>query len=396
MGRLALHIAGSVLVVLAVAGCGCSEEAPLPDEAPPPSVSAPPAPPPAPAAEAPVEDAAPAEARQPLVLLAGGDVNLGRGCGQEILRNPGYDPFRVVRPLFESAHLRFVNLESQLSDQNGETQSRNNHLVFTGPPGGARVLAAAGIDVVSLANNHAWDYGKKALFETFDNLEQAGVSYVGAHREPNRAYEPLVIEKNGWSIALFAVTHIWNQGRIDVHPGRFHVAWAAFDHLGKKLRQARREHDLVLVSYHGGGEYVDMPMQWTREFVRAVMAAGADAVLGHHPHVPHGVGWFGERPAFYSLGNLVFAMHSDYPWTGTSFFARLTFSPDRKVLVEACPYHILGHTPMLFEGKTKAPRERSFVQHLKLTSITVGGTQVGDPGEHSCVPLEPPARRERR
>jgi poly-gamma-glutamate capsule biosynthesis protein CapA/YwtB (metallophosphatase superfamily) len=201
------------------------------------------------------------------------------------------------------------------------------------------------------------------------------------------------LRKHGWSVALFAVTHIWNQGPIQTHPGRNYVAWAAFDKLRDGLRKARREHDLVLVSYHGGSEYVDVPMNWTRDFVRAVMNAGADAVLGHHPHVPHGVGWSGDRPIFYSLGNLVFAMHSDHPWTGTSFFARLTFSRDRTLLVEACPYHILGHIPMLFEGKTKAARERAFSHHLRRISVAVGGTRIGEPGAHSCLPLEPPEQR---
>jgi poly-gamma-glutamate synthesis protein (capsule biosynthesis protein) len=399
--RLAHQLALVAFAFLASA-CGCSEEGePTPSQPTPPSepdagleAAAP-----TDAALAPdAANAAPKTAKpsDKLVILAGGDVNLARGCGQHILKDASYDPFRVVRPLLASADLRFVNLECQLSDQGGVTQSKVNRLVFTGPPGGAQTLANAGIDVVSLANNHMWDYGKKALLETFDNLERAGVRYVGASRERDQVYEPLIVNKNGWSIAIFAVTHIWNQGAFDRHPGRDHVAWAAFDELGKKLKKARKKHDLVLVSYHGGGEYVDMPMQWTREFVRAVMATGADAVIGHHPHVPHGVGWHGDRPVFYSLGNLVFAMHSDHPWTGTSFFARLTFSRNDKPLVEACPYHILGHVPMLFDGKTKAARERTFTQHLKLVSVTVGGTRIGEPGEHSCVVLEPPEQKRAR
>jgi poly-gamma-glutamate capsule biosynthesis protein CapA/YwtB (metallophosphatase superfamily) len=374
-----------------LAGCACGEEpAPAADDAqavahepePPPPPPAPPAPPPEPKAER-------------LVILAGGDVNLGRGAGQKILRDPSYDPFREVRPLLESADLRFVNLESQLSDQNGETSSKHHNLIFTGPPGGAETLARAGIDIVSLANNHAWDYGKQALLETFENLERAGVAYTGAHRESGKLYEPVVVRKKGWSVAFFAVTHIWNQGAIEQHAGRHFVAWAAFQHLAENLRRARAEHDLVLVSYHGGSEYVDVPMNWTRDFVRAVMLAGADALIGHHPHVPQGVGWFSGRPAFYSLGNLVFAMHSDHPWTGTSYFARLIFSADGKLAVEACPYHILGHTPMLLGGSTKQARERMVTQRLKLTSMAVGGTQVGEPGELSCIPLAPPAARAR-
>ncbi len=324
-----------------------------------------------------------------IVLLAGGDVNLGRGAGQQILKDPSYDPLSEVAPLMSTADLRFVNLESQLSDQHGETQSPYEHLKFTGPPGGAEVLAHAGIDVVSIANNHCWDYGRKALFETMDNLDRAGVRYAGASRVPGHQYQPLILHVKGWKIALFAVTQIWNQPPFDKHPGRFYVAWARFDRLEKALARARRESDLVLVSYHGGGEYVGVPMQWTRRFVRAVMDAGADAVIGHHPHVPLGVGWFAGRPAFYSLGNLVFAMHSDYPWTGTSFFAKIRFFKDGRREVEACPYHILGHTPMFFEGKTKAARERVFRRHLERLSAATGGTTVGPPGRFSCMPLSP-------
>jgi poly-gamma-glutamate synthesis protein (capsule biosynthesis protein) len=397
MLRFALVLLGS----LVLSGCERrSEAAPVPTGASAGTVpeSAPSAPAPgSSAAAAAANTAVPAspdsgEAKaESLVVIAGGDVNLGRGAGRKIIENADYDPFQSISSWLESADLKMVNLESQLSEQGGETQSRRNHLIFTGPPGGARVLRRAGIDLVSLANNHAWDYGKPAFLETLEHLEHAGVAYAGASRELGRAYEPTVIRVKGWSVAVFAVTHIWNQGPIQAHEGRHHVAWAAWDLLGKNIKRAKREHDIVLVSYHGGGEYLDVPMQWTREFVRAAMAAGVDGFFGHHPHVPHGVGWRKDKPVFYSLGNLVFAMHSDYPWTGTSFMARVVFHKDGRIDAEACPYHILGHVPLPFEGKTKAARERAFVQHLKLTSLSTGGTQIGEPAESGCFPLSPPA-----
>ncbi|MBX3130012.1 MAG: CapA family protein [Polyangiaceae bacterium] len=348
------------------------------------------APPPAPDAAV----APPARAER-IVILAGGDVNLGRGAGQRILKDPKYDPFHDVAPLLRTADFRHVNLECQLSDQGGETQSKNNRLVFTGPPGGGATLAQAGIDLVSLANNHAWDYGKGALMETFDNLERAGVKYVGASRVKDQQYEPTIVDIKGWSVAWFAVTHIWNQGPIHEHPGRHYVAWASFDHLRKRLKEARKQHDLVLLSYHGGGEYIDVPMQWTHEFFRAVMNTGADAIFGHHPHVPHGIGFHEDRPMFYSLGNLVFAMHSDHPWTGTSFFARVTFSQSGPPELEVCPYHIWGHVPMLFAGKTREPRERALRSHLQRISAATGGVDVGEPGELSCMRVTKRVRKKR-
>jgi hypothetical protein len=125
-----------------------------------------------------------------LVLLAGGDVALGRGLGQRILKKPELDPFAGIAPLLKTADVRFVNLECQLSDQGGRTIHPQNHLVFTGPPGGADVLQRAGIDIVSVANNHLWDFGKQAFFETLHNLERVNVKYVGAREEPNQAYQP--------------------------------------------------------------------------------------------------------------------------------------------------------------------------------------------------------------
>ncbi len=390
--RVFAHALGLGLLGFGLAGCREREQPrPAPSvDVPTPSAAAVPSA--APPASAPVP-ASPAKADK-IVVLVGGDVNLGRGAGQKILADPDYDPFKEIAPLLATADLRHVNLECQLSDQGGETQSPRNHLIFTGPPGGARVLKRAGIDVVSLANNHAWDYGKAALFETFGHLDAAGVAYAGARREPKTQYEPTILKVKGWSIALFAATHIWNQGAFEKHDGQHYVAWASFDHLQKRLRKARKEHDLVLVSYHGGGEYVDVPMQWTREFVRAVMSTGVDAFFGHHPHVPHGVGFHGSRPVFYSLGNLVFAMHSDHPWTGTSFMARVTFTKGGGIEAEACPYHILGHVPMLFEGKTKEARERMVRHHLHITSMATGGSTVGDPGALSCMRVSPKEKKQ--
>ncbi len=355
-----------------------------------------PAPPPA-KPPTPVRPPAPPEAKpepESLVVLAGGDVNLGRIAGQSILKDPAYDPFVNLAPLFGAADFKLVNLECPLSDQNGETQSPLNRLIFTGPPGGARVLANAGINVVSVANNHAWDYLKPAFLETLDNLTRAGVGFVGGSAEPGQQYKPYVFRAKGFSVALFAVTHIWNQGPFDKHPGQHHVAWARYDLLHDEIERAKREHDLVLFSYHGGGEYIDVPMMGTRAFVKAIMKAGVDVLFGHHPHVVHGVSWFDGRPAFYSLGNLVFNQHKHYPWTGTGFLARVTFRRGAAPTVEACPYRIVGHTPTLFSDADKEPLERSFRRHLKLVSVTVGGTEVGEPGEHSCMLLTPPLEKQ--
>ena len=139
---------------------------------------------------------------QSLVLAAAGDVNLGRVCGQRLLADASYDPLRGVAPIWANADLRFVNLESALSEQHGETQSPRHGLVFTGPPVGADALARAGIGIVSTANNHAWDYAGRGLLETLQNLDRAGVAHAGTGADEANAYRPANVHINAHSVAV--------------------------------------------------------------------------------------------------------------------------------------------------------------------------------------------------
>lgn len=322
-----------------------------------------------------------------LVLAAGGDVNFGRECGQAILKDPTYDPFSDLGLAWSGADARFVNLESQLSDQKGVTQSPLHRLIFTGPPGGADVLARAEISLVSTANNHAWDYGKSALLETILNLERAGVPFAGTGRDAERAYSPVILRMKGLSLALFAVTHVWNQPPYASHEGRHFVAWADLAKLKDGIERARREHDFVLLSYHGGEEYEHSPVERTQRFVTGVMALGVDAVLGHHPHVPQGVGFVEDRPIVYSLGNLVFAGHQNKPWTMQSYFVRLELRKGAAPALSACPYGLTGHRPRAFDPVRQRAAFEQFRRHLAHISLYAGGARVGSADELGCVPV---------
>jgi poly-gamma-glutamate capsule biosynthesis protein CapA/YwtB (metallophosphatase superfamily) len=325
-----------------------------------------------------------------LVLAAAGDVNLGRSCGQRLLADASYDPLRGVAPIWANADLRFVNLESALSEQHGETQSPHHGLVFTGPPVGADALARAGIGIVSTANNHAWDYSSRGLLETLRNLDRAGVAHAGTGADEADAYRPAIVHVNGLSVAFFAVTQIWNLGVFREEEARHHVAWADFSRLRKALLKARAESDFVVVSYHGGEEYTDVPLPKTRAFVAEVMSLGVDVVIGHHPHVPQGVAWYGARPVFYSLGNFVFDARPTVPWTRASFIAKLRFQRGQAVSVAACPVLIDGFEPRALTAADE-PSRRAFERHLRGVSDSVGGTSFGEPDAEGCYELSPPS-----
>jgi poly-gamma-glutamate capsule biosynthesis protein CapA/YwtB (metallophosphatase superfamily) len=321
------------------------------------------------------------------VLVAGGDVNLGRKVGQRILHDAAFDPFAGIRPLLVQADVAFANLESPLSDQNGETEDRSR-LAFVGPPRGAELLARAPFHLVSVANNHAWDYDRRGFLDTLAALEGARVAYAGGSREPGEQYRPAVLRVKGWSLALFAVTHLWNPGEFSLHEAREHVAWADIERLTREIRSARGEHDLVLVSYHGGREYSELPAQEPVDFVSTIMRAGADAVLAHHPHVPQGVGWQEQRPIFYSLGNLVFGKNRHHAWTARGYLAHLTFTEGGPIQVAACPYVIDHSLPRLVRAPAEA---EAFRRYLRRTSAfaSQGGTELRPLDERGCIPLAP-------
>jgi poly-gamma-glutamate capsule biosynthesis protein CapA/YwtB (metallophosphatase superfamily) len=248
-------------------------------------------------------------------LLAVGDINLGRVVGQKILQGDTLFPFAFVRDQLATYDLVIGNLESPLSDQNGETQHPRNNLVFTGPPGGARALRRGGITLVSTANNHALDYGVRGLTETMANLRHAGVRYAGTSLEDSLLFQPVLLDVQGMTIAFFACTDVMN---MEDPVWKRYVASADTARLLPLIREYNQKSDLMILSYHGGNEYGSQPSGKTRWFARTCVREGIDLFLGHHPHVPQGVEEENGRYIVYSLGNFVFRQPFAF-WTQRSF-----------------------------------------------------------------------------
>lgn len=258
--------------------------------------------------------------RSQCVFRAFGDVNLGRSVGQELLKGNIKFPFEHAQDAFQSADGVFVNLESTLTDQGGETQNPKDVFIFCGPPQGAASLKLARVAIVSTANNHAYDYGMKGLQETMESLEKERVAYVGTSKEPLERSIPQVLTYNGIRLAFLAYTEFVNgrgawKGRISLFEKKRAKA---------EIDSARSIADIVLVSYHGGSEYTDEPSKFTLAQLRFLADAGADVVLGHHPHVPQGIEERGGRLIFYSLGNFVFHQPQRI-WTQTGIGAEFLF-----------------------------------------------------------------------
>ncbi len=269
-----------------------------------------------------------------ITVIAGGDVNLGRQTGQKILAGDINYPFANMGDTLKNADVAFVNLESQLADLGDETQSPTSEYRFAGPPEGAQSLANAGIDVVSLANNHMWDYGKARLEETISALTAMNIKYVGANMDTEKVWEPVITEVKGKKIAWLAMTNLLN-GYENAGASKY-VAFQDGAKLIEEIGKIKDSVDWVFVSLHSGAEYAENPSSALETMAHDLVDAGADAVLAGHPHVPQKIEVYNEKPIFYSLGNFAFWQPFSF-WTQNSFLAKLKLTEPHKVAYEVIP-----------------------------------------------------------
>jgi len=254
-------------------------------------------------------------------FLAFGDINLGRTVGQKILKKGVDYPFAKYNVQLDSADIVFANLECPVSFQNGETGDPNHNLIFTAPPEAAMTLYHAGIHIVSTANNHALDYGYKALGETIDNLKRVNILHVGTSNIEKTLFDPLIIEKNNIKIAIFGVTSFVN---IALKGWKKSIASPDTVILKRRIAQIRDSVDVVIMSYHGGVEYIDSPIKKVRDFGEWCINNDVDIFLGHHPHVTFGVEKKGKQFIVHSLGNFIFFQPQHY-WTQRSYGLKFVF-----------------------------------------------------------------------
>src|SRR6184192_4688695 len=195
-----------------------------------------------------------------LRLCAVGDLNLDRRVvGAGLLQGDTLYPFRPLLESLRGADITFGNLESPIVDD--ATPVPDSGGVFAAPPLAALALARAGFDIVSTANNHAWDGGEGTLQETMRQLTRAGVLFVGSGFGRDMAEQPVIVRRGNWRVAFFAITRAWNPAPYTFyrHAGANYVAWGDTGWIFPAIRGLKQtgRADLVVVSVHGGKEFVD-------------------------------------------------------------------------------------------------------------------------------------------
>lgn len=237
-------------------------------------------------------------------LVATGDIMLARTVEERMNQYGSLYPFQAVYPLLQSADIAVGNLETPLTLHG---RPADKQFIFRTHPEHASVLRTVGFDVLSLANNHILDFPPDSLDETLAVLEDLGIATVGAGRGEAVAYRPAVLEVKGIKVAFlaFAAPRWRNSPEV---PTATDVAWATPESVRRAVAQARKEADLVIVILHTGTEYEARANREQRAVAHAAVEAGANLVIGHHPHVLQDVEVYRGVPIIYSLGNFVFDM----------------------------------------------------------------------------------------
>lgn len=246
---------------------------------------------------APRADATP----RPVRIRAVGDVAIAGTMRDEVLAH-GLDPFAELGGAIREADIGFVNLEAVLTERRAPAGHVSTPAVplLRSPARTAAQLRDAGFDVVSLANNHALDYGPLGLADTIGHVEAADLRAIGAGTTPERALRETIITVRGVRVGFLAFTEKSNQHTAgDGHVARTRSARA-------RVEALRPSVDVLLVSLHWGEQYEPRPEAEQRRLAHALIDAGADAILGHHPHVLQTVETYAGKPVVYSLGNFVF------------------------------------------------------------------------------------------
>ncbi|MBZ9572418.1 CapA family protein [Patescibacteria group bacterium] len=247
--------------------------------------------------------------RQPssgaITLIFVGDIMLDRGI-EYMVKNHGdgnYEfPFLKIADFLKKADILFGNLEGPISNKGKKVGSIYS---FRADPKAVEGLTYAGFDILSVANNHIFDYGKVAMEDTFLNLKKAGIEYVGGGFTETEAHSPIIKEVDKTKIAFLAYTNLGSK-YWEAKGNNSGIAWLNKEKMEKDIKIAKNQADIVVVSIHTGREYQAKPNLIQKYSSHLFIDAGADLVIGHHPHVIQEIEKYKNNYIAYSLGNFVF------------------------------------------------------------------------------------------
>lgn len=314
----------------------------------------------------PAGSASGATSDQVFTLDAVGDILLDRGVAQQIKQHGMAYPFAQTKSILAAADIAFGNLECPLATHGVKVHKK---FCFKANPATAQCLTGAGLDVLSLANNHSMDCGRDGLDETMTTLRAKGLHWCGAGENRGGAESATILNIKGIKVAFVGFCQFLPEGSFlrDDAPT---MAFASIDNVRRAVAAARPHADVVVASFHWGEEYDTFPHENQIALAHAAVTAGADLVLGHHPHVLQGLeltthevnGHTRHALIAYSLGNFVFdAPRAWDSHTAETIILHCTLNRRGLVAAQAMPMRIYQCQPQ----PTNGAQAKVILDHLQ-------------------------------
>ncbi|MBO4365584.1 MAG: CapA family protein, partial [Eggerthellaceae bacterium] len=296
-----------------------------------------------------------------------GDLIFWREVADYIDANGGASAMAGIADTLDDADVTISNLESPLSDDDSEPVP-DKDIYIIGRPQAIEGMRNSGIDIVSLANNHIMDYTGPALQDTLAALDREGILHAGAGMNEEQADAMVETNVNGASIAFFSWTDIVPDYYVAYgdQPGVASARLNMEDAL-RRVREAKETHDIVIVSMHWGVEYQDyIDDSLQRTPAHQLVDAGADVVLGNHPHVPEGIEFYKGSLIAYAHGNCVFRQSFDFGNTHESYVLHFTITQDGIQDATVVPLYLSDDygIPSIAQGE----QAQSQLEHLEQIS----------------------------
>ncbi|WP_300455323.1 CapA family protein [Desulfobacula sp.] len=286
---------------------------------------------------------------------------------QPIIENTPEKIYGDLLPMIRSADLSIVNLEAPLSDRGSPVHKSG--AVFKGERNHVQGLCVVPFDVVTLANNHMFDYGLDAFQESLDSLDENHIKHTGAGMSEQDAQKPLKIDINGLKIGI--VNFSEGEDLTAAHNGPGVMGWDLATVI-QTVKALKAEMDIVLVISHCGIEYIPFPPPYVANAFIQIADAGADLVIGHHPHVPQGISFHNHIPICHSLGNFVFYQETDLKFRKLGYMVKAGLKKNAVVSLELIPYQIDSQGL----SRLKDQYALSFFQKFKQISLPLDSSET--------------------
>jgi poly-gamma-glutamate synthesis protein (capsule biosynthesis protein) len=282
-------------------------------------------------------------------------------------------PFAGVSDVVSNVDLLLVNFE------NAATSSGNavkGDVPLSCDPSYVPLLKANNNTVASLANNHAFDYGIEGMKDTVKNLEDAGITPIGAGETEDEAHQAVVKEINGRKITIlnYMDSNNFAEYSYDVMPyaNGSTPGYSAYDSADAQKQIAEHnDSDMIIAYLHFGNEYSNSPNEDQVKIAHELIDYGADVVLGSHPHVTQGIEVYKGKPVFYSLGNFIFDQSNTA--THSAYFVKLDLV-DNTCVCTVYPIYISNYLPQYMSSEDGTSLLSNLSPKADQLEITANGT----------------------